>query len=738
MKIIKKSSITLLLIPLAVLFGSSVIAQDFSSHWGINAHVPSHAAMDKMVECGITWFRADFPSSDNNNWDIYDQLVTGSKARGLEFFATIFPSWAGEPPAGGWDRWEDFVYRIVLHFKGSVRYWGIGNELNSEPQWTLDQYVELVKRAYAGAKRADSTSQIVAPEFYYGGQWQQQLAYFLDHALNYVDVIDHHYYLENIPTADAVLQEVDATRQILEAHGAANKPFWITETGLPSKTSGEEIQANFFTGMSDGVAARPWIQKLFFYDLVDNPGEHPKLWGILRTDLSPKPAFFAYQAAIAAYKKPLVVSSTSPANGSQQVPLNSVVAIQFSRGVNQASVLNALSITPSFEFASEWSVHTLSIIPTARLLPLTTYSIKVSASAVSVIGDSLDGNRNGVYEGSPGDDFLFSFTTGTTGKPGLVLASSPRQGTVGVTGSAIQLTFQLPMDRTSVESVFSISPAIGSGFFSWERKRIVTFYPFGSFKAGTFYTVTVRNTAKDQWGYPLDGNENGISDSEDDYRLYFVSGGKGYYAIEGKVPREIGTNEVDTVNVVLPDTINLVAASSGRIRMVMKGLVDTSQFTVSINGSVAAEIRSVSGSDIGYRLVEARADGTVLKKGVNTIVMENRGVGLVKVWPMVLILDYMTGVQSVQAAPLNYQLGQNYPNPFNPATNIEYAVSSREYVSIKVYDVLGRVVRTLVQEFKSPGVYQVEFNASDLPSGVYFYRLTTSQFTDTKKMIVGR
>ena len=172
--------------------------------------------------------------------------------------------------------------------------------------------------------------------------------------------------------------------------------------------------------------------------------------------------------------------------------------------------------------------------------------------------------------------------------------------------------------------------------------------------------------------------------------------------------------------------------------MVMKGLVDTSQFTVSINGSVAAEIRSVSGSDIGYRLVEARADGTVLKKGVNTIVMENRGVGLVKVWPMVLILDYMTGVQSVQAAPLNYQLGQNYPNPFNPATNIEYAVSSREYVSIKVYDVLGRVVRTLVQEFKSPGVYQVEFNASDLPSGVYFYRLTTSQFTDTKKMIVGR
>ena len=743
MKEIKLNAVVVLFFCFSILPGLNdrTQAQDLSSHWGIcqgGGHVNTQQ-LDKMVELGITWFRTDFYSpADSHRIDVE------AKARGIQIFATIHPIPPEKiPPKDSteWKKWEDFVYLFVNRYKDYIKYWGIGNELNTEPTWTLDQYVELVKRAYAAAKRADSTCQIVAPGFFFGGQWQQQLAYFLDHALNYVDVIDHHYYLENIPTADAVLQEVDATRQILEAHGAANKPFWITETGLPSKTSGEEIQANFFTGMSDGVAARPWIQKLFFYDLVDNPGEHPKLWGILRTDLSPKPAFFAYQAAIAAYKKPLVVSSTSPANGSQQVPLNSVVAIQFSRGVNQASVLNALSITPSFEFASEWSVHTLSIIPTARLLPLTTYSIKVSASAVSVIGDSLDGNRNGVYEGSPGDDFLFSFTTGTTGKPGLVLASSPRQGTVGVTGSAIQLTFQLPMDRTSVESVFSISPAIGSGFFSWERKRIVTFYPFGSFKAGTFYTVTVRNTAKDQWGYPLDGNENGISDSEDDYRLYFVSGGKGYYAIEGKVPREIGTNEVDTVNVVLPDTINLVAASSGRIRMVMKGLVDTSQFTVSINGSVAAEIRSVSGSDIGYRLVEARADGTVLKKGVNTIVMENRGVGLVKVWPMVLILDYKTGVHpdvSGEAAPLNYQLGQNYPNPFNPATNIEYTIGTMDHVSIKVYDVLGRVVRTLVQELKSPGVYQVEFSASDLPSGVYFYRLTTSQFTDTKKMIVGR
>jgi hypothetical protein len=297
METMKKSRIALLLIPLAVLSVplGRIVAQDFSaipraeqdgifnsSLWGINGHWPSPVEMDKMVECGITWFRTDFYGAGDTL--TLDPIVAGAKARGLKMFASIHPAHEKTPPQDSteWRQWENFVSLLVNRYKNYIKYWGIGNELNTEATWTLDQYVELVKRAYASAKRTDSTSQIVAPEFYYGGQWQQQLAYFLDRAVNYVDVIDHHYYLENIPVADAVLEQVDATKQILDAHGARNKPFWITETGLPSKTWGEEMQANFFTEMCDGVAARPWIKKLFFYDLVDNLGEHPTLWGILR------------------------------------------------------------------------------------------------------------------------------------------------------------------------------------------------------------------------------------------------------------------------------------------------------------------------------------------------------------------------------------------------------------------------------------------------------------------------
>jgi len=90
--------------------------------------------------------------------------------------------------------------------------------------------------------------------------------------------------------------------------------------------------------------------------------------------------------------------------------------------------------------------------------------------------------------------------------------------------------------------------------------------------------------------------------------------------------------------------------------------------------------------------------------------------------------------------PIKFRLSQNYPNPFNPSTSIQYAVSSRQFVSIKVYDVLGNEIATLVNEEKPAGTYEVEFStiggATDLPSGIYFYRLQAGSFIETKKMVI--
>ena len=86
--------------------------------------------------------------------------------------------------------------------------------------------------------------------------------------------------------------------------------------------------------------------------------------------------------------------------------------------------------------------------------------------------------------------------------------------------------------------------------------------------------------------------------------------------------------------------------------------------------------------------------------------------------------------------PDKFFLSQNYPNPFNPSTNLEFGISKLGFVSLKVYDVLGSEIKTLVNENKPAGNYEVEFDAIHLSSGIYFYKIETTEFTDVKKMMI--
>jgi hypothetical protein len=95
-----------------------------------------------------------------------------------------------------------------------------------------------------------------------------------------------------------------------------------------------------------------------------------------------------------------------------------------------------------------------------------------------------------------------------------------------------------------------------------------------------------------------------------------------------------------------------------------------------------------------------------------------------------------TDVEKIVIEPSRYNLKQNYPNPFNPSTTIKYQIPELSFVTLIVYDVLGNEVATLVNEEKPLGNYEVEFNAINLPSGIYFYRLQAGNFVETKKMIL--
>ena len=105
----------------------------------------------------------------------------------------------------------------------------------------------------------------------------------------------------------------------------------------------------------------------------------------------------------------------------------------------------------------------------------------------------------------------------------------------------------------------------------------------------------------------------------------------------------------------------------------------------------------------------------------------------------IYIFDKMTSVDEVSyERKIDFILYQNYPNPFNPITQIKYSIVEDGLVTLKVYDVLGREITTLVNEEKQAGTYTVQFDASDLSSGIYFYSITTGAFYQTKKMILIR
>jgi len=103
-----------------------------------------------------------------------------------------------------------------------------------------------------------------------------------------------------------------------------------------------------------------------------------------------------------------------------------------------------------------------------------------------------------------------------------------------------------------------------------------------------------------------------------------------------------------------------------------------------------------------------------------------------------LIQDLSKPVPLPTVLANEFRLLQNYPNPFNPATTIEYSIPENSIVTLKVYDILGKEVASIFNEYQNQGSYIVNWNASSLSSGVYIYKLTAGNYSDTKKMVLSK
>lgn len=198
---------------------------------------------------------------------------------------------------------------------------------------------------------------------------------------------------------------------------------------------------------------------------------------------------------------------------------------------------------------------------------------------------------------------------------------------------------------------------------------------------GNYYSRTICT----EWGYPCSpGSKNSISYTYIDYSPGLMSNYFYYYA------RGIA-NQLN---------------SWGMGSFYWPGLRDGDWYSMTT--------KSGSGSNITLSVPNVSAL-TNLKRG----------------WGMI------TPVERFSAdPPTHFNLNQNYPNPFNPATTISFSLPSKSFVSLKVYDALGREVSSILSEELSAGIYSKQWNAADLPSGVYFYRLQVGLFNETKKFVL--
>lgn len=259
----------------------------------------------------------------------------------------------------------------------------------------------------------------------------------------------------------------------------------------------------------------------------------------------------------------------------------------------------------------------------------------------------------------------------------------------------------------------------------------------GSNRHGSFVEKCFCTGSVSGYGYTggLCGEENG-SEISNCFARGNVQGSSDYaggavgYIYDSKIENTYSTGSANT-------TGSYSGGFIGYFDSFDSGLKITNSFwnTETSGNSTASDVGSVSGAT-GLTITQMQTKSTFSTAGWDFINIwaidpaKNDG------YPYLPQQPSTTPVENTKTIPSNFFLSQNYPNPFNPSTQIKFGVPKNGIVSLKIYDILGREITTLVDGYRKAGNYRISFNASALASGIYFYKITTGNFTETKKMIL--
>jgi len=476
---------------------------------------------------------------------------------------------------------------------------------------------------------------------------------------------------------------------------------------------------------------------------------------------------------------PPFIVNYNPTDSLNEISNITPIVIDFNIRMNFEATQNAFSISPSASGSFKWEndFKRLIFTPSRGYTPGAKNIVRISNSAKTYWGVNLQQTKT------------FSFITRS--KLNLI-STYPKSGAKDIsTTVVVNVKFDKGIDGTSLGSKISFTDNVGNTIgVNVNQSRysigIIEFEPKTPLNNNSIYKLTLREGITDIEYVPLketfviefktdstytfDGYV--LDPFEQDYTWNSPASSPNTIGINSSITRfDIMTEKFKSgersgrleyqftgtngnIEVVRSSPINLGDPSSSFFGMWVFGDKSMNileyKFTRQITGEHKVKVDTINWS--GWKLKkipfsQILGTGTIQFKSIN-IVQTNIGSKTGKLFFDELTSNIVTDVSEDYDFPVSYKLEQNYPNPFNPSTTIRFSIpkidgnKSTQKVRLKIFDLLGKEVATLIDEEKSPGSYEVVFNAKGLVSGIYIYVLqvgnsfSTKQFIDSKKFIL--
>lgn len=471
---------------------------------------------------------------------------------------------------------------------------------------------------------------------------------------------------------------------------------------------------------------------------------------------------------IVANLNPPSVVSTYPSNGQENVGTKDKIIIDFDIRMDKSSTQSSFTLSPivSGSFSWENADKRLVFTPTNGFSTNKTYTAGIGSSAKSFFGVDITEAA--------------SFTFSTRKKLNLV-NNYPNNNEVDVSNSVkVVIEFDAAINQNSVFNNINFTDSennfvpVSVDINAYDEGKIV-FEPLNQLASNSVYKIDLKSGLQDtdgltlgedylvtfttglqreNFGTVLDNLEanNGWKDPE--YSGSTAGTDPDLTTFSISTSRKVNGNSSGLVNYTFTESNGLCRVY--RLPELILGTNTTDNFGIWIYGDISGNqlqfwFRDGGAANqiynfgvinwTGWKLIEvpmSEIGGTGEKKFHSVVIKKNsEGKFVGELYFDDLQVGTPVGVEENElSSPIKYTLEQNYPNPFNPSTSIQYSVPGSEFVSLKVYDILGNEVATLVNEQKQAGNYKVNFDAKNLSSGVYFYSIRTGQFNQIRKMIL--